>query len=135
MGTPSRVAGSNSSAAAARRAASLSSGYGDGLTTLTLMTRPLASRLTITGTSASIPCALRMSGYAGLLGARRLGMVYVMPAVGMRLATWLAGAVSARGVGGASLGTLAGASARLAVAPARVLPTANEGPSPPSEVD
>src|SRR3954453_18031366 len=51
----------------------------------------------------------------------------------MRLATWL-GALSV-GAGGGVEGASWGARARSSVAPARVLPTAKAGPSPPSDVD
>src|SRR5579872_3802971 len=138
MATPSRVAGSHSCARAVAIAAWLNSSYVDGEVIFTLVTLPSAPIQTVTPTAASIPCAFSSSGY---FDCRRspfgFGWTYTIPATGIREATALCAAAGAGGGGaaGASVGVFCGACARSAVSPARVLPTANAGPLPPSVVD
>src|SRR5262245_20836171 len=102
---------------------------------VTARTPPSAPSLTSTVTSASMPCALRVSGYGGSLGRLRLGRTYVTPAVGTRDATWLRDAGG--DVGGATPrgAIFVGATALDAVSPSRVLPVAKAGPSPPAVVE
>src|SRR5687768_10518857 len=104
---------------------------------VTVRTPPSAPSLTSTVTSASMPWALRVSGYGGSLGRLRLGRTYVTPAIGTREATWLRDTGGGVGVGGAvpRAGTRVGSTAFCAVSPLRVLPTAKAGPSPPWVVD